>query len=92
MVYVPIRNQRTNIQSRLIKCQMESPSNRSLLTDLVRSLGCAEWLMNRMRGTDALQPNRFEGNTGAPISLSQANRSFIVSVPTIGGAAAQSFL
>lgn len=43
------------------------------MTDVVRSLGCAAWLMNRMRGTDALQPNRFElpeGNTSESISLS----------------------
>lgn len=64
------------------------------MTDVVRSLGRAAWLMNRMRGTDALQPDRFElpeGNTSESISLSRANRSSMARNPTVGGAAAQSF-
>jgi hypothetical protein len=53
------------------------------------------WLMNQMRGTDALQPDRLQlpkGNTGESISLSRTNRSPKVSDTPVGGAAAQSFL
>jgi hypothetical protein len=49
--------------------------------------------MNRVRGTDALQPDRLElpkYNTGDSESLSRANRSSRTSDATVGGSAAQS--
>jgi hypothetical protein len=82
-----------NVSWRLIelsKSKIESRPTHQPTTDGVRSRGCAAWLINRMRGTDALQPDCSElpeGNTGESISLSRANHSSTVNDSTLGGAA-----